>query len=98
MQNHWLEEGREQGESKRKEGKKTRIYSIFLPDTWALKVGYTSAEYLRKALKVNDILFLVASRVDINKRCRLMLSLLEYTSYAKQNLALFFDCLQRRTR
>lgn len=45
--------------------------------------------HLRKALKVSDILFLVASRVAINKRHRPTFSLLEYTLYAKWNLWLF---------
>lgn len=90
MQNHWLEEGREWRESKRRRKKNESTAFFFqILGLFCMKMSYTSAEYLRKALKVSDILFLVASRVDINKRHRLMLPLLEYTSYAKQSLALF---------
>lgn len=51
--------------------------------------------HLRNALKVSDMLFLVASRVGMNKRYGPMFSLLEYASYVYGS---FWLSLHWRTR
>lgn len=50
--------------------KEQPIYSIFPPATWALW-HEVQQNHFRRALKVTDILFLIAFRVELNERYRL---------------------------
>lgn len=76
------------------------MYSIFLPvkekcgsSTWGLVTGQQN--HLRNALKVSDILLLVALKLDRNKSYRPMFSLPEYASYV---YGFFLLPLHQRTK